>query len=325
MTDTIVPSPAMAEQSARRRSPLPVTRLAGVALAGVTACVSGVSVFVNGYGVRRVPDPTTYTTAKNLVAALLLLGLLLVAAAARSADGPTRPRDRAGWLGLAAVAVVGGSVPFVLFFEGLSRATATQAAFIHKSLVIWVALLAVPLLRERIGPAHVAAIALVVAGQAWIAGAAGTVVFGTGEAMILAATLLWAVEVILVKRLVGGIAPGTLAAGRMGAGTLVLLAWVAVSGRGGALLGLGGEQWGWALLVGVLLSAYVATWYAALARAQAVDVTAVLVFGAVVTALLSGAADGVPLDATGVALITLGTAVAGLAMLGRGGPRLART
>ena len=37
------------------------------------------------------------------------------------------------------------------------------------------------------------------AGQAWLAGGAGTVVFGAGEAMILAATLLWAVEVVLVE------------------------------------------------------------------------------------------------------------------------------
>ena len=56
--------------------------------------------------------------------------------------------------------------------------------------------------------------------------------------------------------------------------------------RGAAadLLALTAAQWGWALLTGLLLTAYVATWYAALARAQAVDVTAVLVFGAVVTA-----------------------------------------
>ena len=105
------------------------------------------------------------------------------------------------WLALLGVAVVGGSVPFVLFFEGLARAEATQAAFIHKTLVVWVALLAVPLLRERVGAPHALAIALLVAGQAWLAGDAGTVVFGAGEAMILAATLLWAVEVVFVKHL----------------------------------------------------------------------------------------------------------------------------
>jgi drug/metabolite transporter (DMT)-like permease len=142
--------------------------------------------------------------------------------------------------------------------------------------------------------------------------------------MILAATLLWAVEVILVKRLLGGIAPATLAAGRMGGGTLVLLAWVAVTGRGGELLALGAGQWAWALLVGLLLSAYVATWYAALAHAQAVDVTAILVFGAVVTAGISAAADGMSVDATALVLITAGAALAAATMLRRAGPRLAR-
>ena len=294
------------------------TRAAGVALALATAVVSGVSVYVNAKGVSHFDDATVYTTAKNAVAGLILLALAVPAFAAGLPAA--RPQSRRQLLGLGAIACIGGSVPFVLFFEGLSRATATQAAFIHKTLVVWVALLALPLLRERIGPAHVAAIALVVAGQAWIAGSAGTVTFGAGEAMILAATLLWAVEVILVKRLVVGLAPATLAAGRMAAGTALLLAWLAVSGRLGALLGLGVEEWRWALLVGVLLSAYVATWYAALARAQAVDVTAVLVFGAVVTAVLAGAADGVPVSATGVALITLGAA---LAMLARPRPRYA--
>jgi drug/metabolite transporter (DMT)-like permease len=180
----------------------------------------------------------------------------------------------------------------------------------------------VPLLRERVGAPHALAVVLLVAGQAWIAGDAGTVAFGSGEAMILAATLLWAVEVVFVKHLLSSLAPRTLAAARMGIGTLVLVGWVAVSGKAGELAGLGAEQWQWALLTGLLLTAYVATWYAALARAQAVDVTAVLVFGAVVTALLSGAADGAAVDPVGVVLVTAGAALVVLAALRRGAPRV---
>jgi len=285
----------------------------GIALAFATSVISGVAVYVNAHGVSRFDDATVYTTAKNAVAGafLLLLALPVLRTPDRSVLRATRHRS----LGVVALAVVGGSVPFVLFFEGLSRANATQAAFIHKTLVVWVALLAVPLLRERLGPAHVLAIALVVGGQAWLAGGPGTVVFGSGEAMILAATLLWAVEVILVKRLVAGVEPRMLAAGRMALGAVLLVAWLAVSGRASDLLSLGAAQWGWALLTGLLLTAYVATWYEALARAQAVDVTAVLVFGAVVTAVLAGAADGVPLDAFGLALVTAGVAVAAVASL----------
>ena len=62
----------------------------------------------------------------------------------------------------------------------------------------------------------------------------------------------------------------------------------------------------WAIATGLLLTAYVATWYAALARAQAVDVTAVLVFGAVVTAVIARVADGAVVDPVGTALITAG-------------------
>jgi drug/metabolite transporter (DMT)-like permease len=299
------------------------TRTLGVMLAFVTACVSGVAVYVNSRGVSQFDDATVYTTAKNAVAGALLfvLALSLLSAKRARAGKVARPRTRRDWAALATVACIGGSVPFVLFFEGLSRATATQAAFIHKTLVVWVALLAVPILRERLGPAHIAAISLVMLGQGWLAGELGTVTFGAGEAMILAATLLWAVEVIIVKKLVTSIEPRTLACGRMGLGTLVLVAWLAVSGRGGDLFALSPDQWGWALGTGLLLSAYVATWYMALARAQAVDVTAVLVFGAVVTAVLAGAADGVAVDTVGLVLITAGVALVAAAAMWRATPR----
>lgn len=286
-------------------------RTTGIALAFATAAISGFAVFVNSYAVKRFDDATVYTTAKNGVAGLLLLGLALaaLAPAAGRRDPVRAPRSWRSWGAILAVAVVGGSVPFVLFFEGLSRASATQAAFIHKTLVVWVAILAVPLLRERLGPAHLAAIGLLLAGQAAIVGEAGTVTFGEGEAMILAATLLWAVEVVLVKHLLGSFASPILAAGRLGLGTVLLVGYVALSSRLGDLAAIGSEQWGWAALTGLLLAGYVATWYAALDRAQAVDVTAVLVFGAVVTTALDAGVHDAPLDLAGLALIAVGVAI----------------
>ena len=50
-----------------------------------------------------------------------------------------------------------------------------------------------------------------------------------------------------------------------------------------------------------------ATWFAALARAQAIDVTAVLVFGALVTAILSGAIDGAAIGVGGSILVAAGS------------------
>ncbi|HEU4943281.1 MAG TPA: DMT family transporter [Gaiellaceae bacterium] len=293
------------------------TRATGVLLALATAAISGFAVFINGYAVKRFDDATVYTTAKNGVAGVLLvlLALPLLRAGQGAVRPAPRPRSAVQWLALLAVAVVGGSVPFVLFFEGLARASSTQAAFIHKTLVVWVALLAVPLLRERLSWAHFAAIGLLIGGQLVLAGDTGTVSVGSGELMIFAATLLWAVEVVFVKRLLESLAAPTLAAARLGIGTLLLVGFVALSGRWSDLAALGGPQWAWALLTGVVLAGYVATWYAALARAQAVDVTAVLVLGAVVTALLDRGIEGAPLDALGVGLIALGGAIAALRLL----------
>ena len=292
------------------------TRATGIALAFATAIISGVSIWVNGRAVRHFGDATVYTTAKNLVAGVLLVAIFLAGRGGRGV-AETRGLSRRAWLSLFAVGVIGGSVPFVLFFEGLARAEATQASFIQKTLVVWVALLAVPLLHERFGWPHALAIVLLIAGQAWLVGGAGTVAFGSGEAMILAATLLWAVEIVFVKYLLRGLSPSLLAAARMGFGTALLLGWVAVSGRWSGLTGLGAGQWRWVVVTGLLLTAYVATWYAALARAQAIDVTAVLVFGAFVTAALSGVIDGKAVSATGMVFVAAGAVVAAAAALSR--------
>lgn len=283
---------------------------AGLLLALTTALISGVAVFLNGYGVRAVKDPTVYTTGKNTVSALSLLALAAVWSL-RARHPLTRPVGVRRSLGLALIGVIGGSVPFVLFFEGLARESSTNAAFLQKTLVVWVSVLAVPLLRERLGGLQSAAIGLLVVGQAMAGGSLSAVVhmpFGSGEAMILGATLLWAVEVVLAKRLLGALSPWTVGLSRMVLGSTLLVGWLAVRGRLGALAALDAGQWSWVVVTGVLLAAYVATWFAALARAQAVDVTAVLVVGAPVTAALAAVVQHAPLrpQLGGLALIALG-------------------
>ncbi len=294
---------------------IPRTRTAGIVLALITAAISGVSIFVNGYGTKHFADATVYTTSKNLVAAVALA--VLAFGARRVHPSPDRHvpltiRDRWGFL---AVGIVGGAVPFVLFFEGLKRASSTDAAFLQKTLVIWVAVLAVPLLRERLNWGHLAAIVLLIVGQARLASGWPTLRADAASTLILAATLCWAIEVVIAKQLLPRRSALTLGAVRMGVGVVALLGWVAVTGRLHSLASLGAGAWGWALLTGGLLCAYVACWFAALARAQAVDVTAVLVGGAIVTAALNAAAQGVALrpQAGGLVLIGVGVVVACLA------------
>ena len=130
------------------------TRATGVALAFATAVISGISIWVNGRAVRHFGDATVYTTAQERRRRRPPRACSAPGRSPRRRRSVARSRPtRRQWLALFGVGVVGGSVPFVLFFEGLARAEATQASFIQKTLVIWVALLAVPLLHERFGVA----------------------------------------------------------------------------------------------------------------------------------------------------------------------------
>jgi drug/metabolite transporter (DMT)-like permease len=284
------------------------TRRAGLLLALGTAGISGVAVFLNSYGVKAFGDATTYTTAKNVIATLVLVVLVAAVSASRPAAVLTVPSRRGQWVGLAVVGVFGGAVAFVLFFEGLALASATDAAFLQKTLLIWVALLAVPLLGERLGALQVAAIALLVLGQIGLAGGVTTIV-GRGQLMVLGATLLWAAEVIIAKKLLTDLSSWTVGLTRMGVGSVVLILWTLIRGENGGLLALTGNQWLWVLVTGVILAGYVSTWFAALSRAPAVDVTAVLVVGAVITALLAAAVNGQPLvpQLGWVGLVLVGT------------------
>jgi drug/metabolite transporter (DMT)-like permease len=286
------------------------TRRAGVLLALLTATISGWSVFVNSYAVKAFSDATAYTTAKNVAAGLLLAAV--VAAGSRRGARLTRPASARQWWGLAAVGVVGGSIPFVLFFEGLAQATSAQAAFLHKTLLLWVAILAVSVLGERLQWGHWLAIGLLLVGQAGLGGGLSRS-FGTAELLILAATLLWSVEVVVAKRLLRDLSSWTVALTRMALGSLVLIGWVVAKGDASLLVSLSAEQLGWLALTGLLLAAYVGTWFAALERAQAVDVTAVLVLAAPVTAVLDGVFRGTPLSPQlgWLAMLLAGGALAG--------------
>lgn len=298
------------------------TRGTGLALAGCTAAISGVAVYVNANGVRAFGDATAYTTAKNTVAAILLVGIALAVARGHGAERPRLPRSTRGWVGLGAIGLVGGSVPFVLFFEGLARASSADAAFLHKTLVLWVALLAVPLLGERLGRLQAAAVALLLGGYALLGGGLPRLTVGGGEVLVLAATLLWAVEVVVAKKVLAEVPATTVGLARMGVGSVVLIGWTVATRGAGVLTVLTAQQWWWTLVTGALLAGYVATWLAALSRAPAVDVTAVLAAGAILTVLLQSGLGGAALAPVlpGIGLIALAVGLVVVAGARRSAP-----
>jgi uncharacterized membrane protein len=81
----------------------------GTYLALATALISGVSVYVNSFGVKQVPDPLVFTTAKNLLVAVGLAALLLLPGAWRELHALARNQ----WLALLSLGLVGGSCSFM--------------------------------------------------------------------------------------------------------------------------------------------------------------------------------------------------------------------
>ena len=63
-------------------------RAKGVTLALGTAVISGVAVFMNSYGVKRFASPSVYTTAKNLIAGVVLVALAAALMFLRSGERP---------------------------------------------------------------------------------------------------------------------------------------------------------------------------------------------------------------------------------------------
>ena len=252
----------------------------GVYLALITAVISGFSVYVNSFGVKQVPDPFVFTTTKNVAVALMLAAAVILPFKLRA----LRSLKGGQWAQLALLGLVGGSIPFLLFFYGLREATAPSAAFMHKTLFIWVAIMAVPLLGERLGKAQLVALAGLVGGYVFLIGWPSAWDFGRAEAFTLAATVLWAVEAVIARRLLSdALDPLVGALGRMGLGAVIMVGFLGATGRVETVTAMTAADWGWVAITSVLLLGYVSAYYTALKHAPATTVASVLVLGSVIT------------------------------------------
>src|SRR3989344_2964056 len=263
----------------------------GIYLALITALISGISIFVNKFAVGAIQPPLVFTATKNVGVGLLIVGIILATRKWRL----IRNLNRREIIYLILIGIIGGSIPFYLYFTGLSQIPAINAALIHKTLVVWVALLAMPLLKERLSRMQIVAVLLLFISNFFVGGFKGFT-FSQGELFVLIATIFWAVENILAKKILIatcpdsiGVDPDIVTAARMVFGSLILLgAAVIVAPSGLAkVTALNSTQWFWMILTVVILLCYVMSWYRALKFAPAITVASVLVAGTLVTNVLS--------------------------------------
>jgi len=292
--------------SEARGSPVSEKCRKGVWFALGAAIISGFSIYLNKFAVMTIADPLILTTAKNLLVALLFLVLVMLPGTLRELKSLSGRQ----WLTIALIGVVGGSLPFLLFFKGLAAASAPSAAFIHKALFVWITILAVPFLGERPGKVHLLALATLIVGNLLLVGLPGLWAFTEAELLVFGATLLWAIEAIIAKKLLRQVSSSVAAFGRMFFGAIVMLVYLGFTGRLGALINLSGQQLGWTIITALFLLGYVWSYYAGLKHAPASIVASFLVLGSVITSLLYAVFDAREYSweqVTGVLLIVTAT------------------
>ncbi len=260
----------------------------GIILILAVVVISGLSNFLNKLGlVSFSQNAFQYTFLKNLAAAAVLSILIFRA--------PAQPRlkkiSRLDWPKLAAVGLIGGAIPFLFFFQGLSLTSAASASFLHKTLFLWIGLLAVPILKEKISGWQLTALAGLFVGNYIFLGAGG-LSFGWPEVLIILAVVCWALEAIAVKILLKGIDPLALGWARMFFGAGFLAVFLGATGNLAGLFSLTAGQFGWLMMTGGLLAGYIAGWYGALKRLPAVAAASFLTLASPLTALISSAVSG---------------------------------
>ncbi|MCI4354220.1 MAG: DMT family transporter [Thermoplasmata archaeon] len=280
----------------------------GLLLVLATAVISGLSTFVNTYAVHGTTSDV-FVTVRNLAVAGLLLPLAVLGERTRRGV-----LERADWTRLVAIGLLGGAIPFLLFFHGLALATAAggaaTASFGYRTLFLMATVLGVVALGERLHARVAGAAALLLAGSFLLLTFTGPV-WTDGTGFVLVATALWAVEYTISKRTLRDLPSSTVGAARMGFGSAFLLGYLAISGQLTGVTQLTAPQWQWVAISALLLTAFVGTWYAGLRRVDLGVASSVLVLGFPITWGLTIAIRGgtlAVLPALGAAIVALGVA-----------------
>lgn len=281
----------------------------GLLLVLATAIISGVSTFVNGYAAQGT-NSSSFVTVRNCVVALLLLPVGLLST--RRSPRPLTARDAAQ---LVAIGIVGGGIPFLLYFQGTQMAVAaggaTTASFVYRTLFAMATVLGIVVLRERFHWKAVVGGGLLLLGN-FLLLAITSPLWTNGSTYVLIATGMWAVEYTMSKQLLGHLPSGTVMGARMGIGAVFLLGFTAATAGVGSLMAFSGGQWSWIAVSALLLTAFVGTWYTGLKRVDLGVAASVLVLGYPVTWLLSTLIRGTRVleDAwVGATIVGVGVAV----------------
>jgi len=282
----------------------------GTILALSTAFISGLAIPANKLFVVDL-DPTVFTAVRALV-----IGIVFFIFA--SFQSKSKKFKKVPWGYLLAIAIIGGSFAFLMFFSGLKLTTVGRAAFYHKTLPFYITIFAFLFLKEKISQKQVLALIAMLIGC--------TLIYSTeispsklwldsslGDLLVVGATVLWAIENTIAKKaMIKGESNFVVSFARMFIGGIILLAIVMLQDKMGLLLSLTTQQILNITVSIAILFGYVLGWYWSIKLINVSKASTLLLLAPVISLILGIIIFNEPvpnLQLLGSALILIGAYV----------------
>lgn len=278
----------------------------GTVLAILAAVISGFAIPINKIFVVDL-DPAVFTAVRALI-----IGLIFLAFAGFQSKKSKNPFKKVPWKYLIVIGIIGGGLAFLLYFTGLSLTTTSRAAFLQKTLPIYITILAFIFLKEKVSRKQSIALLVMLIGTfLLVSSQVSPAEFWTnpqlGDMLVLLATIFWGIENVLAKyAMIKDESNLVISFARMLIGSLFLFSAVIALGKIGSLFTLSFYQIQNILISTGILFGYVLCYYWSIKLINVSKASALLLIAPVITLAIGVGIFGEPtplLQLIGSALI----------------------
>ncbi|MFH0929409.1 MAG: DMT family transporter [Candidatus Aenigmatarchaeota archaeon] len=227
----------------------------GILFAIITALVSGIA-FVANKSFLVSLDPTLFTALRTFFVGI---GFFFISFYRNKLS--FKKLNTVSWKTLISIGFVAG-LGFLAFFNGLSLTTAGRASFLHKLLPLFITVLAFAFLKEKLKRLQIYSMFVMILGTYLLSSSAITFDIAVGDILVIAATVLFAIENIISKSaMIKKESNFVVSFCRMFFASVVLFSIVVLTGSFNQLLLLTYEQIFYIGISTSLLFLYVFFWY----------------------------------------------------------------
>jgi len=281
----------------------------GTILAILTAIVSGFAIIANKAFVIDV-DPMIFTSVRAL-----FIGIAFFIISSIKCKFNYKKFKKVPWKYLIFIGLIGGAFAFLFFFTGLKFTTGGRAAFLHKTLPIYVIIFAFLFLKEKISKKHIFALILMFIGLLLITSSQinPTILWSNpslGDLLVILATIFWGIENTIAKHaMINGESNFIVSFGRMFFGAIFLFGIILFFGNFDLFFYLTTQQIISIVVSTLILFDYVFLWYYSIKLINVSKAASFLLLAPIVSLVLGVTILGEPaptIQLFGSALILIG-------------------